>query len=179
MAPKVDAEASAEKTGILWLAPISSSGRVTGCVRPKWFSLHITQESWPWVDEKQDKQRSPSLRSKHSRQNGSALDKLMTTRFPSSAVVLEVAAFLEKRSINASVPWTPRTTGQRRHEDVRSSGTLVLAVFPVANSWKYWIWYDKQRTTSTSSSEPNRIVLRGVRQRKRRPKDRLRAADPR
>ena len=43
-----------------------------------------------------------------SRGNGSVLNKLMTTRYPSSALVMELDAEMKKGSVKAQVEWTPR-----------------------------------------------------------------------
>ena len=44
-----------------------------------------------------------------NRGNLSALKKLMTTRYPASAVVMELASHLKKNSPKATVQWAPRT----------------------------------------------------------------------
>ena len=43
------------------------------------------------------------------RGNGSALHKLMSTKFLSSALVLELSCYLKRMSAKASVEWAPRT----------------------------------------------------------------------
>ena len=53
-----------------------------------------------------------------NRGNGSALNKLMTTKFPektkfpASAVLMELAAFMKRMSIKVVVEWTPRSANQ-------------------------------------------------------------------
>ena len=47
-----------------------------------------------------------------NRGNGSALNKLMSTRFPSSALQMELSVFLKKRKIRASVEWAPRESNK-------------------------------------------------------------------
>ena len=44
----------------------------------------------------------------NNRGNGSVLNKLMTTRYPSSALVIELAAEMNKNGVKAQVEWTPR-----------------------------------------------------------------------
>ena len=44
-----------------------------------------------------------------NRGNGSALNKLMTNRYPSSAVVMELPCYLKRMSVKAVVEWAPRT----------------------------------------------------------------------
>ena len=40
------------------------------------------------------------------------LNKLMTTKFPASAVVMELAAYMKARSLKAAVQWAPRSVNQ-------------------------------------------------------------------
>ena len=128
-APRVDAQASADRTGIGgWYPHVDQSGQVNVKLS-KWFSLEITRDEWPWVFEKSSK---PALiistlealavvvalkvyygetpRSNRSsirivptttdnRGNGAALNKLMTTKYPASAVLMELAAYSKKDGI--------------------------------------------------------------------------------
>ena len=43
-----------------------------------------------------------------NRGNGAALNKLMTTKFPASALLMELACYMKKMSIRAVVEWAPR-----------------------------------------------------------------------
>ena len=55
---RVDAQASAERTGIGgWLPSVRPDGSLD-LWSSRWFSLEVKRESWPWVYEKSDK---PSL----------------------------------------------------------------------------------------------------------------------
>ena len=45
---------------------------------------------------------------KNNRENGSALNKLVTTRFPASAVMMELARLLETKSTQSSRPVGPK-----------------------------------------------------------------------
>ena len=105
--------------------------------RSGWYSLEITRSDWPWIFAKGDKPALDistleafavlALKVFHiaphdqqhvsvtvvptwtdNRGNGSALNPLMSTRYPSSAVILELAAFMKKASIKAQVEWSPR-----------------------------------------------------------------------
>ena len=51
-----------------------------------------------------------------NRGNGSALNKLMTSKYPSSAVVMELACYLKRMSIKAVVDWAPRTANYEADE---------------------------------------------------------------
>ena len=43
-----------------------------------------------------------------NRGNGSALNKLMTTKFPACAVLMELSAYMKRMSMKVVVEWTPR-----------------------------------------------------------------------
>ena len=43
-----------------------------------------------------------------NRGNGSCLNKLMSTRYPASAMIMEMASFTKKKEKRASVEWAPR-----------------------------------------------------------------------
>ena len=47
-----------------------------------------------------------------NRGNCSALNKLMSTRFPSSALLTELSVFLKKRKIKVLVEWAPRESNK-------------------------------------------------------------------
>ena len=142
LAPRVDAQASAERTGLGGWLPTEVDGKIDTWSSP-WFSLEITRSDFPWVYEKGDSPSrvistlealavllslkvffgdAPPVRRitkvmvaptwTDNRGNGSVLNKLMTTKFPASAVVMELAAYLKKRSMKAAVQWAPRTVNQ-------------------------------------------------------------------
>ena len=46
------------------------------------------------------------------RGNGSARNKLTSTKYPASAVIMELARFTKKKGIQASVEWAPRERNQ-------------------------------------------------------------------
>ena len=127
-APRVDAQASGVRTGIGgWFPRRGDGGNIEPKLSP-WFSLEITQEEWPWVFAKSQKASliistlealavlvalklrygeepgrskervriAPTLTD--NRGNGAALNKLMTTKFPASALLM----------VRAVVEWAPR-----------------------------------------------------------------------
>ena len=103
-----------------------------------WFSLEIHEQEWPWVFSKSRKpavvisilealaplvalklqfgEQPRTLQTKVSvaptvtdnRGNGALLNKLMTTKYPASAVLMELAAYMKKMSLRTVVEWTPR-----------------------------------------------------------------------
>ena len=118
-----------------------------------------------------------------NRGNGSALNKLMTSRYPASAVLVEMSALLKQRGLQASVQWAPRTAnrvGQRVHAGLQTGCECVIDPATVP-----WILLcralDEGRQAEqayqdfrASGGDP----LRGRRQRRRRPDERLRMMDP-
>ena len=135
---RIDAQASAQRTGIGGWFPVVNS---TGILDPWlscWFSLEISKCDVPWIFDKGDKPTLvistlealailvalkfrfgnvadtedkrvlivPSVTD--NRGNGAALNKLMSTRFPSSAVLMELATFMKARRLRTIVEWAPR-----------------------------------------------------------------------
>ena len=55
LAPRGDAQASSDRTGIGgWFPHVDQSGQVN-VKSSRWFSLEITKDEWPWVFEKSSK----------------------------------------------------------------------------------------------------------------------------
>ena len=138
MASIVDAKASHQSTSIGgWLPERNSAGTV-GPWSSVWYG-EIRKDELPKVFEKDDlvaflisTLEAPTVlvvlrvfygglhpRRRHSvqvlstwtnkRSNGTALEKLMTTRYLASAVILELACFTMPKSIKASNDWMPWT----------------------------------------------------------------------
>ena len=118
LAPRVDAQASSNRTGIGgWFPAVGPDGNIDVSLS-SWFSQEICQEEWRWVHAKGEKpalivatlealavlvalklcfgevpkpQQTrvvmvPSLTD--NRGNGALLNKLMTTKFPASALLM-------------------------------------------------------------------------------------------
>ena len=60
-----------------------------------------------------------------NRGNGAVLNKLMSTRFPSSAVLMELASFMKHRGMRAIVEWAPRECN-READMLANCGTSTL-----------------------------------------------------
>ena len=179
--------------------------------------MEITEEDWPWVFEKSSKpaliistlealavlialmlQYTDEERAHRSsvrivptitdnRGNGSALNKLMSTKFPASAVIMEMASFMNRRGIRASVEWAPRE-GNREADSLANgdfssfSESQRLHVVP---SQLDWIVLPAALEHGRRAEELFReakssgaLPMRNRRARKRRPEDRLRFKDP-
>ena len=107
VAPRVDAQASSTRTGSGGRFPHLWKNGGTDRWKSPWFSLEITREAFPWVYERGNKPALlistlealavlVSLKLLHgddpgptftdNKGNGSALNKLMSTRFPPPAL---------------------------------------------------------------------------------------------
>ena len=135
-APRVDAQASSDRTGIGGWEPWTDERGVIDKSKSRWFSLEITKEKWPWVYYKGDRPALVistlealavlvSLKAFHgnvprkgshqvqvlptltdNRGNRAALNKLMTTRYPANAFLMEKAAYFKHMRLRALVEWT-------------------------------------------------------------------------
>ena len=139
-ARRVDAQASEIRTGG-WEPKLNEHG-VPDKSKSRWFSLEITKEMWPRVYAKGDKpllviatlEALPvlvSLKAFHenhpseggtkvqvmptwtdNRGIGAAPNKLMTTRYPANALIMEMSAHFKHMRIKALIEWTPRTANK-------------------------------------------------------------------
>ena len=215
--PRVDAQASDTRTGIGgWFPALDEDGR-TSTWRSSWFSLEITKEDFPWVFEKGDRPSLvistlealalvialkirfgqdpdpdetrvivvPSITD--NRGNGAVLNKLMSTKFPSSAVLMELASFMKQRGMRAIVEWAPRECN--READMLangdsslfdperripvSAGTLVWNVLPEALRIGR-----EAEDTFKQLKETHGLPNRSAKQRKRAAEHRLKFKDP-
>ena len=136
--PRVDAQASDTRTGIGgWFPVRDPEGKLSPWLSAL-FSMEITREDFPWIFEKGDRPsriistleafamlvalklkfgQDPESNDTRvlivptitdNRGNGAVFNKLMTTRFPSSAVLMEMAILLKARGMRAVVEWAPR-----------------------------------------------------------------------
>ena len=212
----MDAQASAERTGIGgWFPHVDQSGKVK-VAASRWFSHEITRDEWPWVFEKSSKpalvistlealavlvalkvyygEERRTVRSSIRivptttiEGTGAALNKLMTTRYPASAVLMEFAAYSKKMGLKASVEWSPQ-------EANREADALANVDFSLFTP-ELWILVSSQRLQWTilhqaldhgrAAEEAHRAAkLVGLpernqkRSRRRRPEERLKMVDP-
>ena len=215
--PRVDAQASDSRTGIGgWFPALDEDGRISTW-KSSWFSLEITRVDFPCVFEKGDRPSLiistlealalvvalkirfgqdpdpnemrvlivPSITD--NRGNGAVLNKLMSTKFPSSAVLMELASFMKHRGMRAIVEWAPRECnreadmlangdsslfdpGRRIHV---SAGTLVWNVLLEALK----VGRDAEDTFK-HMKETHGLPNRSAKQRKRAAEHRLKFKDP-
>ena len=146
VALRVDAQASATRTGIGgWLPYLGKNGEVDRCRSP-WFSLEIKRETRPWTFERGDKPALlistlealavlMALKLYHGdepgsnatsvtlaptftdiRGNNTVLNRVMSTKFPSSALLMAFSMFLKKSKIRALVEWAPQESNKEADE---------------------------------------------------------------
>ena len=134
----MDAQASDVRAGIGGWVPTRGSDGVISVWDSSWFSMEVAQKDFPWVCERGNKPSLvistiealaivvalklrygdgghpeskkvmvvPSVTD--NRGNGAVLNKLMSTKYPSSAVLMELAVYLKRRRIRTIVEWAPR-----------------------------------------------------------------------
>ena len=215
--PRVDAQASDSRTGIGgWFPALDENGQLCTW-RSSWFSLEITREDFPWVFEKRDRppHTTPTLEAPappaapkikfgqepdpsemrvlivpsitDNRGNGAALNKLLSTRFPSSAVLMELASFMKHRGMAAIVEWAPRECN--READMLANGDTSLfdpeRRIPVAAGTLIWNVLPEALKAEREAEETYRrlkethdLPNRSAKQRKRAAEHRLKFKDP-
>ena len=135
-----------------------------------WFGLEIRHDQFPWVLENGGKpsliistlealavlmslkvfdgEGTRQRRTKalvmptwtDNQGNGAALDKLTTTRYPASAVLMELASHMKALSLKIQVEWSPRSSNQEAVEwangvTSRFSEDLRVDVRPENPKW--------------------------------------------
>ena len=63
-----------------------------------------------------------------NRSNGSALNKLMTTRFRASAVLMEQASYMKATSMKVQVDWPPRGCNQEADALANGERSVFLSI---------------------------------------------------
>ena len=216
-APRVDAQATETRTGVGGWWPVVDESGVPDPARSPWFSLEVTKEQWPWVYAKSERpalviSTLESLavllalkcffqgrNSEHdikvqilptwtdSRGNGSVLNKLMTTRYPASAVLMEMSVFMKRHKLKANVEWAPREAN--KEADELANGDVHQ--FSPALEVKMWAeeldWYilpkvleigARAEEAHLRAKQTGVLPNRTQKQRKRKPEERLQNRDP-
>ena len=133
VAPRVDAQATSDRTGIGgWFPQRGQDGKID-VRGSRWFSLKLKEEDWSWVYSWGRRPAlvistlealavlvalkllyRESTREKHTRVQivptitdnrgkGALLNNLMSTKFPASAVLMELASYMRKMSLRTVV----------------------------------------------------------------------------
>ena len=174
-------------------------------------------EDWPWVFEKSSKpslvtssleaiavlvasmlyygseeqEHRSSIRTvptiTNNRGNGSALNKLMSTKYPACAIIMEIASFMKKNGIRASVEWAPRE-GNRKADSLANGNVAGFSpdqkkdILPSQIQWFVLPQALEHRRQAEEifkcAKESGALPVRNRKGRRRRPQDRLRAKDP-
>ena len=144
LAPRVDAQASDERTGVGGWCPVLGEDGTPDPSRSRWFSIEIDKQNFPWVFSLGEKASRviATLESlavllalkafygsgpREARQkvrlqptwtdnrgNGAALNKLMSTQYPINAVLMELAVHCKRTGIVPIVNWHPDCSTERR-----------------------------------------------------------------
>ena len=123
----------------------------------------------------------------HNRGNGAALNKLMTTKFPASALLMELSCDMRKMSIRTGVEWVPKEGN--READKLANGDHetfdpILRIPVSAASLKWEILPEALLAVRTAEEHfqtakvSGRMPDRSTKQRKRKVDERLKATDP-
>ena len=217
VAPRVDAQASSTRTGIGgWFPHLNTNGEVDRWMSP-WFSLEITREKFPCVyecgnkpallistlealavlialklyygDDPGNGTTSVALvpTFTDNRGNGSALNKLMSTKFLSSALLMALSAILKKRKIKALVEWTPRESNKEA-DALANSVTVDLnptLKMKVDVDKLHWCLISEALEAGRQAEDAYRkakeqghLPNRAKKERRKRLEDRLRMKDP-
>ena len=199
--PRVDAQASESRTGIGgWLPVLNTRGVPDPWLSP-WFSVEITPEVLPWVYEKGGKPSLiistlealavlVSLKMFYGEQPESGkkkVTKLMTTKFPACAVLMELSAYMKRMSMKVVVEWTPGA-GNREADHLangeysRFSPENRVNVDLAQMQWD--VLPDVLSLGRSAEDDVRRLkdsgqcLQRNVKRRKRKPDERMRLKDP-
>ena len=122
-----------------------------------------------------------------NRGNGSALNKLMTTKFPACAVLMELSAYMKRMSMKVVVEWTPRA-GNREADHLangeysRFSPQNRVNVDLAQMQWD--VLPDVLSLGRSAEDDVRRLkesgqcLQRNVKRWKRKPDERMRLKDP-
>ena len=216
-APRVDAQASDDRAGIGGWCPVLDSTGLPSPALSRWFSMEVTREHFPWVFRKGGKASKviatleslaalmalkvfygddPSTNVKKiqlqptwtdNRGNGSALNKLMSTRYPVNALLMELACHCKHTGTKAIVEWAPRSAN-RQADDLANGRTssfdpsLEVKIDPAAIQWRILpralAMGLEAEETFQRAKDSGRLPVRTTRQKRKKAAQRLRVADP-
>ena len=123
----------------------------------------------------------------NNRGNGAALNKLTSTKYPSSALLVDMSSFLKKRKLKALVEWAPRESNRETDalaNSVRADFTPDLEMRVDVENLSWCILPDALHAgrqageAFKSAKEQGRLPDRAKKERRKRLEDRLRMKDP-
>ena len=203
--PKSGPSASEERSGIGgWALGRKAEGELDPWLSP-WFRYELTRKDWPWMYErgsrpsliiatlealavlKPKKGRTTHKLFRRDRGNKSALNKLRSTKFPSSALVMELYCYLKRMSAKASVEWAPGTANYEADSLANGESygfdpstrievdvnTLRWEILPDALRMGRQMEEDTKITRASGLS-----TNRGKKLRRRRQEDKMKVKDP-
>ena len=205
-APRVDAQASDERAGVGgWLPADRPDGNPDPSIS-HWFSEEIKADQFPWVFKRDGKaariiatleasamllairaflpntQRTklvviPSYT--NNRGNGALLNKLMTSKYPLSALLMEFNEQLRRSGVRPHVRWAPR---EANREPDRLANGGCIRIRPSASSAGVLL-DDALELGETAENEKKRYreeagTMRQAKGKRRKQEDRLRLKDP-
>ena len=217
-APRVDAQASDVRMGIGGRFPRCDEGGTINVKESPWFSLEVFEEDWPWVFAKSQKASrvistlealavlvalklqcgetpggsrtrvriAPTLTD--NRGNGAALNKLMTTKFPASALLVETVVLHEEDEYPDSCRVRRperRTEKQTKLANGDHEAFDPALRIPVSESSLKWEILPEAVLAGRTAEEhfqrakvSGRVPDRTTKQGKRKVDERLKATDP-
>ena len=201
-APRVDAQVSDELTRVGgWLPAEVPDGR-PDLSQSFWFSEEIKADDFPWVFKRGGKAarviatlealamllavRAFFPNAQGTQRTRALLNKLMSSKYPLSALLMEFGVQLRRSGVRPDVRWAPREANREadRLANGDSSGfnpALRLRVLPPVGGW---ILIDEALVLGeTAENEKRKYLveagsLRQVRNKRKKPEDRLRLKDP-
>ena len=215
-APRVDAQASDDRTGVGgWLPAEGVDGRPDPSCS-LWFSEEIKEEEFPWVFRREGKasrviatlealamllavraffpNTQAAERTKlvvipsytDNRGNGALLNKLMSSKYPLSALLMEFSEQLRHSGVRPDVRWAPREANREADRLANGDTTgfdpaLRLRVLPPVDGW--FILDEALVLGETAESEKRKYQAEAgsrqqVKGKRKKPEDRLRLKDP-
>ena len=117
-----------------------------------------------------------------NRGNGSALNKLMSTRFPSSALLTELSTYMKNRGLRTIVEWAPREFNRESDSLANGHTEEFMKVKPGELTWEVLpgalLAGREAESAHQELKERGALPNRGKKQRRRDPQKRLRVMDP-
>ena len=111
----------------------------------------------------------------------------MTTRYPASAVLMEMSVFMKRHKLKANVEWAPREANKEADELANGDVHQFSPALEVKTRAEELDWYilpkvleigTRAEETHLRANKAGVLPNRTQKQRKRKPEERLRNRDP-